>query len=130
MSKSMKWWLCVIIIPIILAYPTWHYFLRDKLYVPGPSYYVQIDQKLKTILDVSKISENLAKYYEFDITEPALDLMLKEGIYESSGSFKFIKNYKRKTYVSLLDEILSRNEDKIEYDINEEAKVIFIRPKK
>jgi len=125
----MKRWLCGIIIAIILAYPTWHYFLKDKLYVPGPSYYVQIDQKLKTVLDVSKISENLATYYEFDITEPALNLMLKEGIYEGSGSYKFLKNYKRKTYVSLLEEILSLNEDQIEYDIDEEAKVIFIRPK-
>lgn len=126
MSKSTKRFLCGIIIAIILAYPTWHYFLKDILWLPGPIYSVQSDQKLKTVLDVSKITENLTKYYEFDITEPALDLMIDANRYSGSGGLIF---FKRKIYILFLVDILSRNEDKIEYDIKEDAKVIFIRPK-
>ena len=114
-----------IIVAIIVSYPSW----KDYFYDPGPIYSSQSDQKLKTVLNVSKITKNLTKYYEFDITEQALDLMIDANRYSGSGSVKFFKSYKRKTYVSLLEDILSRNEDKIEYDINEDAKVIFIRPK-
>ncbi|GAI78364.1 unnamed protein product, partial [marine sediment metagenome] len=60
---------------------------------------------------------NLTRYYKFDITEPALDLMIDAN------------RYSGKSYVSLLEDILSRNDDKIEYRIDEEAKVIFIWPK-
>ena len=113
-----------IIVGIIIGYPSW----KDYFYDPGPIYYSQSDQKLKTVLNVSKITKNLKNYYKFDI-EPALDLKIKEGHYTGSGSFKFFKSSKRKMYVSLLKDILSRNEDQVEYYINEDAKVIFIRPK-
>jgi len=113
-----------IIVGIIIGYPSW----KDYFYAPGPIYYSQSDQKLKTVLNFSKITKNLKNYYKFDI-EPALDLKLKEGHYTGSGSYKFFKSFKRKMYVSLLEDILSRNDDKIEYYINEDTKVIFIRPK-
>lgn len=123
MPNSKKRWLCGIIIVIILAIPTWYYFLQDIICPPrppdppGPIYFVQIDQKLKTVLDDSGITDNLTKYYKFDITEPALELMIDAN------------RYSGKSYVSLLEDILSRNEDKIEYRIDGEAKVIFIWPK-
>ena len=113
-----------IIVGIIIGYSSW----KDYFYDPGPIYYSQSDQKLKAVLNVSKITKNLKNYYKFDI-EPALDLKIKEGHYTGSGSFKFFKSSKRKMYVSLLEDILSRNEEQIEYYINEDAKVIFIRPK-
>ena len=102
--------------------------LRNLFLASGPIYYSQSDQRLKTVFNISKITKNLADYYKFDI-EPALDLKIKEGYYTGSSSFKFFKSSKRKMYVSLLKDILSRNEDQIEYYINEDAKVIFIRPK-
>lgn len=120
MSKSMKRWLCAIIIAIILAIPTWYYFLQDIICPPeppGPIYFVQSDQKLKTVLDDSGITDNLTKYYEFDITEPALDLMIDAN------------RYSGKSYVLLLEDILSRNEDQIKYYINREDKIVFIWPK-
>jgi len=113
-----------IIVSLVISIPA----LRNLFLAPGPIYYSQSDQKLKTVLNISKITKNLTDYYKFDI-EPALDLKIKEGHYTGSGSFKFFKSSKRKMYISLLKDILSRNEDQIEYYINEGTKVIFIRPK-
>lgn len=128
MSKFYKSWLfwaiLGIIVAIFVSYPSWKGYFYDS----GPIYYSQSDQKLKTVLNVSKITKNLIDYYKFDI-ELALDLKIKEGHYTGSGSYKFLKSFKRKMYVSLLEDILLRNEDQIEYYIDEEAKVIFIGPK-
>jgi len=129
MSKSNKLMLFLtilgIIVAIVVSYPSW----KDYFYDSGPIYSSQSDQKLKTVLNVSKITKNLKNYYRFDIIEPALDLKIDANTYFGSGSYKFFKSFKRKMYVSLLEDILSRNEDKIEYYINEDTKVIFIRPK-
>ena len=113
-----------IIVTLVISIPA----LRNLFLAPGPIYYSQSDQKLKTVLNVSKITKNLKNYYKFDI-EPALDLKLKEGHYTGSGSYKFFKSFKRKMYVSLLKDILSRNKDQIEYYINKEDKIVFIWPK-
>ena len=95
-------------------------------YLPGAIYFTQSDQKLKTVLRHSGIRENLMRHYEFNITEPALDLMIDANRYSSGSSYKFFKDHTRKMYVSFLEDILSRNKDKFEYDINESTKVIYI----
>jgi len=124
----MRIWKIIVVLSIVVTLVISIPALRNLFLASGPIYYSQSDQRLKTVFNVSKITKNLTDYYKFDI-EPALDLKIKEGYYTGSGSFKFFKSSKRKMYVSLLKDILSRNEDQIEYYINEDAKVIFIRPK-
>jgi len=129
MSKFYKSWLfwailgiiVTIIVTIIVGYPSW----KEYFYDSGPIYSSQSDQKLKTVLDDSGITRNLPNY-KFYILKPASDLKIDANEYSGSGSYKFSKSFKRKMYVSLLEDILSRNEDQIEYYINKEDKIIFI----
>ena len=97
--------------------------IRDlPLYVRGPIYFSQSDQTLKTVLDDSGIKEKL-KNYKFYILKPELDFKIKEGRYEGSGNLRY---FIEKMYVSLLKEMLSRNDDQIEYSINKEDKIVFV----
>ena len=113
-----------IIVAIIVSYPSW----KEYFYDSGPIYSSQSDQKLKTVLDDSGITKNLPNY-KFYILKPASDLKIDANKYFGSGSYKFFKSFKRKMYVSLLKDILSRNKDQIEYYINKEDKIVFIWPK-
>lgn len=125
MSKFYKSWLfwaiLGIIVAIIIGYPSW----KDYFYDPGPLHNSQVDQNLKTVLDDSGITKNLPNY-KFYILKPASDLKIDANEYFGSGGLKF---FKRKMYVSLLEDILSRNKDQIEYYINKEDKIVFIWPK-
>jgi len=125
MSKFYKSWLfwaiLGIIVAILIGYPSW----RDYFYDPGPVYNSQVDQNLKTVLDDSGITKNLPNY-KFYILKPASDLKIDANRYFGSGGLKFSK---RKMYVSLLEDILSRNKDQIEYYIDREDKIVFIWPK-
>ena len=93
-----------------------------SIFAPGPIYSSQSDQNLKTVLDDSGIKEKL-KNYKFYTLKTELSFKIKEGRYEGSGSLRF---FIEKMYVSLLEEILSRNDDQIEYCINKEDKIVFI----
>ena len=93
-----------------------------SIFAPGPIYSSQSDQNLKTVLDDSGIKEKL-KNYKFYILKTKLSFKIKEGRYEGSGNLRF---FIEKMYVSLLKEILSRNDDQIEYCINKEDKIVFI----
>jgi len=125
MSKFYKSWLfwaiLSIIVAIIIGYPSW----KDYFYDPGPIYSSQIEQNLKTVLEDSGITKNLPNY-KFYILKPASDLKIDANTYFGSGGLKFSK---RKMYVSLLEDILLRNKDQIEYYINREDKIVFIWPK-
>jgi len=99
--------------------------LKSLFYAPGPIYYSQSDQNLKTVLNNSNIIESLTNY-KFYILKSALGLKLKEGNYRGSRNLKF---FKTKMYISLLEDILSRNDDQIEYHINKKDKKVFIWPK-
>lgn len=96
-----------------------------SLFAPGPIYSSQSDQTLNTVLNNSKIIEKL-KNYKFYILKPELSFKIKEGRYEGSGNLKY---FIEKMYVSLLEDILSSNDDQIEYCINKEDRVVFIWPK-
>ena len=109
---------------VILVLSALTFVILKECYLPGAIYFSQSDQKLKTVLDHSGIEKNLTKYYEFEITESALDSMIDAGRYSSGSSYRFIPDYTRRLYVSFLEDILSRN--KIEYDIHESTKVIYI----
>jgi len=125
MSKFYKSWLfwaiLGIIITILLGYPS----CRDYFYDPGPIYNSQIDQNLKTVLDDSGITKNLSNY-KFYILKPVSDLKIDANRYFGSGGLKF---FKRKMYISLLEDIISRNDNQIEYHINKKDKKVFIWPK-
>ena len=133
MSNYKKLMLFLAILAIILQLLTWNFpvisnlpVIRNlPLFVPGPIYSSQSDQTLKTVLNNSKIIEKLTNY-KFYILKPELDFKIKEGRYEGSGNLRF---FIEKMYVSLLEEILSRNDDQIEYCINKEDKIFFIWPK-
>jgi len=128
MAKFYKSWLfwtiLTIIVAIIIGYPSW----KDYFYDPGPVYNSEIDQNLKTVLDDSGITKNIPNY-KFYVLKPALDLKIDANRYFSSGSYKFFKSFTIKMYISLLEDILSRNKDQIEYYINKEDKIVFIWPK-
>lgn len=128
MSKSkLALYLAIIgiIATIVIGFPTWKNYIRDLLFAPGPIYYSQSNQSLRTILEISKIKKNLIGY-KFYILKPALGMKLDKGRYVGSGNLRF---FRRKMYISLLEDILSRNEDQIEYYINKSDKVVFIWPK-
>jgi len=110
-----------IIVAIVMSYHSW----KDYFWDPGPLHNSKVDQNLKTVLDDSGITKNLPNY-KFYILKPASDLKIDANRYFGSGGLKF---FKRKMYVSLLEDILSRNKDQIEYYINKEDKIVFIWPK-
>ena len=60
--------------------------------------------------------------YVPDELKTELSFKINEGRYEGSGSLRF---FIEKMYVSLLKEILSRNDDQIEYCINKEDRIVL-----
>lgn len=115
-----KFWI-PIIIAIILAYPTWHYFIKDLLYYPGPVFNTPSDS-LQNMLIYSGIKEQL-KEFRFIIIKPALNTRLEGGRYAGSRNFRF---FKTSMYIKLLEDILSRNKDRVFYHIDKKNKVIII----
>ena len=119
----------IIVILIIVIFAILNHYYMKKSYIPGAIYFTQADQKLKTVLRHSGIKENLTKYYEFEISESALNSMINHGRYSSCSAYKFWRDYRKQIYTSLLVNIYIRNIDKIECDIDENTKVIYIKTK-
>jgi len=114
-------------IPIILMLAIGNHYYCKKMYLPGAIYFTQADQKLKTVLLHSGIKENLEEYYEFFITDSALDTMVCKGRYYSCSAYKFWKDYNKQIYSSLLANIYLQNIDKFVCNITEKAIYIDIK---
>ena len=119
----------LIVILILVIFATLNHYYMKQSYLPGAVYFTQADQKLETVLRYSGIKENLEEYYEFEITEKALNSMISHGKYISCSAYKFWRDYKEQIYTSLLMNVYIQNIDKIECEINEKYKIIYIRTK-
>jgi len=124
-KRIISWTVLVTILYFILTFVGAIPGFKNLFYAPGPIHNSQIDQNLKTVLNDSGIIKNLLNY-KFYILKPASDLKIDANRYAGSGNLKF---FKKKMYISLLEDILSRNDDQIEYHIDKEDKIIFIWPK-
>lgn len=122
--KRLKWLLIVILFPIILAYPTWHYFLKDKFYLPGPIFSTP-DDSFKNVLKNSNIIEEVHNY-KIVVIGPALSMRIKGNRYVGPEGYSF---QREKLYIGLLKNILEINNEKLGMMMSEDNKSIFIYPK-
>lgn len=119
-SFEKKFWIPMAV-AVILAYPSWHYFIKDLIYHPGPVFSTPSDS-LRNMLIRSDIKEQLREF-QFVVLKPALDVRLDGGRYTGSRNLRF---YKTRMYLKLLEDILSRNRDRLYYHIDEKNKIIII----
>jgi hypothetical protein len=120
-SSDKKFWIIGVIIAIILAYPTWHYFIKDLIYAPGPVFNTPADS-LRNILIKSDIKEELREF-RFVVVKPVLDTPMEGGRYAGSRGLRF---WKTRMYLKFLEDILSRNKDKFYYHLDKKNKIVII----
>jgi hypothetical protein len=120
-SSDKKFWIIGVIIAIVLAYPTWHYFIKDLIYDLGPVCNTPPDS-LRNILIKSHIKGEL-KEFRFVAVKPALDTLMEGGRYSGPKGLRFRKT---RTYLKFLEDILSRNKDKIYYHVDPKNKIVII----
>jgi len=126
MKKRMNIWMKIllsIIFPVLLAWPTWEFYLKDKFYLPGPIFSTPEDT-LKIILENSNIAKELSDFKIY-IVKPALTIKLKENRYVGPEGFSF---HREKLYLGLLKNIIELNHETIGVLICTEKKIIIIYP--
>ena len=99
----------------VFGWPNIRYYFK----APGPVYGVLSNQALKYVLKNSNITEKLEDY-KFYVLKPALMSPITKGDYEGDENYKWCVN---EMYISLLENILSRNE-LFEYHIDKDKKKV------
>ena len=122
--KKLKWLLIFIVFPSILAYPTWHYYLKDKFYLPGPIYSTPGDS-FKNVLEKSNIFKEVHNY-KILVLEPALSTRITGNRYVGPEGYSF---QREKLYIGMLKDIIEINSDKLGMIVSEDDRSILIYPK-
>jgi len=122
--NKLKWLIICIAFPIILAYPTWHYFLKDKFYLPGAIYNTPDDSFMNVLKNSNIIKE--VHNYRIVVIEPVLSTRIKRNRYIGPEGYSF---QREKIYIGLLKNIIEINSDKLGMIVSEDDKSIFIYPK-